>query len=114
MINFITGRLPLILSAAFVVVIAFFLLIANINHLNKQIARDKIIIENLEQYKTQVLYVSQEAKAALDKLDEMAKENKRLLKEYHELAKKRPLPDGCVLDNDRLQLINKAIQSTIR
>ncbi|ASY30180.1 hypothetical protein [Taylorella equigenitalis] len=115
MINFLTGRLTFILTALFVIVIAFFLLVANINHLNKQIARDKLLIENLEQYKSQVLYVSQEAKATLERLDELTKEHKILMREYHELAKNKPLPNTCLIDNDRLQFINKAIQpSTTR
>ena len=76
----------------------------------KAAAKEALYVEQLEQFKRQVIALDESAKRFAALSQQLTKQYTQLSKSYDEIINQSPLPSDCYIDDYRLRIINEAIR----
>ena len=76
----------------------------------KSAAKEAQYVEQLEQFKRQVIALDESAIRFAALSQQLTKQYTQLSKSYDEIVNQNPLPNDCYIDDYRLRIINEAIR----
>lgn len=75
--------------------------------------RQEQMIKALELFKVKSELIHEMASKTINSIEILTIKTNQIMEKYDEISKVKPLPDNCIIDNHRLQIINQAIESSV-